>query len=144
MNVKETSGIELLRAMKDGQIPPSPIADTVPMRIKDIESGSIRFVVKADKRHTNPLGGVHGGFAATVLDSVMGCAIFTTLEPGVGYTTIDLNIKMIRPIPFDVELFAEGRSIHVSKSLGVSDGHIKDSEGNLYAHGTCTCMILRP
>jgi len=105
-NVKETSGIELLRAMKDGKIPYSPIADTVPMRIADLENGSLRFVVKADNCHTNPLGGVHGGFASTVLDSVMGCAIFTMLESGIGYTTIDLNIKMLRPIPFNVDLYA--------------------------------------
>lgn len=82
MNVKETSGIELLRAMKEGKIPYSSIADTVPMRITDLENGSIKFVVKADSRHLNPLGGVHGGFAATVLDSIRGVLSTRCLRQG--------------------------------------------------------------
>ena len=79
-----------------------------------------------------------------MLDSVMGCAIFAMLESGIGYTTIDLNIKMLRPIPFNVDLYAEDSVIHISKSLGVSEGTIKYAAGKLYAHGTCTCSILRP
>jgi uncharacterized protein (TIGR00369 family) len=143
LNVKETSGIELLRAMKEGKIPYSSIADTVPMRIAELENGLIKFVVKADSRHINPLGGVHGGFAATVLDSITGCAIHTMLEAGVGYSTVDINIKMMRPIPLNEELQAEGRVLHISKSLGVSEGLIKDAGGQLYAHATSTCLILR-
>ena len=143
MNVKETSGIELLRAMKEGKIPYSSIADTVPMRITDLENGSIKFVVKADSRHLNPLGGVHGGFAATVLDSITGCAIHTMLEAGAGYSTVDINIKMMRPIPLNQDLHAEGRVLHISTNVGVSEGLIKDAGGKLYAHATSTCLILR-
>lgn len=77
LNVKKASGIELLLAIKEGKIPYSSIADTVPMRFTEVEIGSIKCVIKADSRHINPLGGVHGGFAATVLDSVTGCAIHT-------------------------------------------------------------------
>ena len=143
MNVKETSGIELLRAMKEGKIPYSSIADTVPMRITDLENGSIKFVVKADSRHLNPLGGVHGGFAATVLDSITGCAIHTMLEAGAGYNTVDINIKMMRPIPLNQDLHAEGRVLHISTNVGVSEGLIKDAGGKLYAHATSTCLILR-
>ena len=143
MNVQNISGFELLSAMKDGKIPYSSIAETVPMRFAEIEKGSIRFIVKADNRHLNPLGGVHGGFAATVLDSVTGCAIHTLLKAGVGYSTVDINIKMLRPIPLSKEIYGEGRVLHISKNLGVSEGAIKDDNGKLYAHATSTCMILR-
>ena len=143
LNVKEASGIELLRAMKEGKIPYPSIADTVPMRFTELENGSIKCVIKADSRHINPLGGVHGGFAATVLDSITGCAIHTMLEAGVGYSTVDINIKMMRPIPLNEELQAEGRVLNISKNLGVSEGFIKDAGGKLYAHATSTCLILR-
>jgi uncharacterized protein (TIGR00369 family) len=125
LNIKETAGIELLRAMKEGKMPYSSIADTVPMRIAELDEGTIKFTVKADSRHINPLGGVHGGFAATVLDSITGCAIHTMLDAGVGYSTVDLNIKMVRAIPLNEELYAEGRVLHISKTLGVSEGTIK-------------------
>jgi len=143
LNVKEASGIELLRAMKDGKIPYPSIADTVPMRFTELENGSIKCVIKADSRHINPLGGVHGGFVSTVLDSMTGCAIHTMLEAGVGYGTIDINIKMMRPIPLDEELQAEGLVLNLSKNLGVSEGFIRDSNGKLFAHATSTCLILR-
>lgn len=143
LNVKEASGIELLRAMKEGKIPYPSIADTIPMRFIEIECGSIKCVIKADNRHINPLGGVHGGFAATVLDSVTGCAIHTMLESGVGYSTVDISIKMMRPIPLSEELQAEGRILNISKNLGVSEGFIKDADGKLYAHATSTCLVLR-
>ncbi len=144
MNPREMTGLDLLQAMSEGKLPHPSIADTIPMRISELTKGTIKFIVKADNRHINPLGGVHGGFAATVLDSVTGCAIHTMLDAGVGYSTVDLNVKMLRPIPLDVEFYAEGRVIHISKSLGVSEGTIKDTSGKLYAHGTSTCSILRP
>lgn len=98
------------------------ITDTVPMRLTELDMGSIKCVIKADSRHIIPLGGVHGGLAATVLDSVTGCALHTILEAGVGYGTVDINIKMMRPMPLNEELQAEGK---------------------LYTHATSTCLILR-
>jgi len=103
----------------------------------------VKFTARADKRHLNPLGGVHGGFAATVLDSVTGCAVHTMLDAGVGFGTVDLNVKMLKAIPLDRELTAEGRVIHLSRSLGVSEGSIRDAEGVLFAHATATCAIIR-
>lgn len=110
----------------------------------EVSEGSIHFKVQADSRHLNPLGGVHGGFAATVLDSVTGCAVHTLLEAGIGYGTIDLNIKMCRPIPKNKELLAVGTVLNMSKNLGISEGKITDEDGKLYAHATATCMIIRP
>lgn len=144
MNLKKMTGLDLLLAMAKGTLPHPSIADTIPMRISEVSKGVIKFTVKADSRHINPLGGVHGGFAATVLDSVTGCAVHSALDAGVGYGTIDLNVKMLRPIPLNIELLAEGRLINVSKNLGISEGIIKDREGKLYAHGTSTCSIFRP
>jgi len=143
MDKKKLTGLELMKAMMEGRIPRAPIAEIVPMRPMEVASGYIKFFAKADKRHTNPLGGVHGGFAATVLDSVTGCAVHTLLEAGVSYGTIDLDIKMLKPIPLDKELVAEGRVIHLSKKIGVSEGTLKDADGNLYALASATCMIYR-
>jgi uncharacterized protein (TIGR00369 family) len=92
------TGIELLRAMANGEIPPPSITETIPMKMDSIEMGIVRFTVQADDRHLNPMGGVHGGFTETVLDSVTGCAVHTGLEAVAVYGTIDLNIKVIRPI----------------------------------------------
>lgn len=143
MNVKEMTGLQLLEAMCAGKIPAPSISATIPMQPYQVTLGSIHFKAKADQRHLNPLGGVHGGFAATVLDSVTGCAVHSMLEAGVGYGTIDLNIKMCRPIPQDKELIAIGIVINISKNLGVSEGKIVDEHGKLYAHATATCMIIR-
>lgn len=141
---KEMSGLEFLQAMIDGYIPRASISETIPMDLYDISHGHASFKVTADHRHLNPLGGVHGGFAATALDSATGCAIHTTLEAGVGYGTIDLNVKMCRPVPKDKTLLAIGSVINVSKNLAISEGKLVDDEGKLYAHATATCMIIRP
>ena len=144
MNPKEMTGLQLMQAMCAGKIPPASISETIPMRPFEVSEGSIHFKVQADSRHLNPLGGVHGGFAATVQDSVTGCAVHTLLEAGIGYGTIDLNIKMCRPIPKNKELLAVGTVLNMSKNLGISEGKITDEDGKLYAHATATCMIIRP
>lgn len=135
------TGLEALTAIKEGKIDPPSIADTMPMKIISVSYGSIRFEATADKRHLNPLGFVHGGFAATVLDSVTGCAIHSTLAHNCTYATIDLNIKMLKKIPLNKKLIADGKTIHTSSKVGFAEATLKDSEGNLYAHATSTCMI---
>ncbi|WOE42742.1 PaaI family thioesterase [Acinetobacter chinensis] len=141
---KEMTGLEFLQAMIDGHIPRASISETIPMDLHSISKGEASFNVQADQRHLNPLGGVHGGFAATVLDSVTGCAVHTTLEAGVGYGTIDLNVKMCRPVPKDKTLLAIGKVINLSKNLAISEGQLIDEDGKLYAHATATCMIIHP
>jgi len=143
VNPFEMSGLEFVQAMVEGKLAHPSMADTVPMRATGAARGSVKFTARADKRHLNPLGGVHGGFAATVLDSVTGCAVHTMLDAGVGFGTVDLNVKMLKAIPLDRELTAEGRVIHLSRSLGVSEGSIRDAEGVLFAHATATCAIIR-
>ncbi|MEZ5757851.1 MAG: PaaI family thioesterase [Emcibacteraceae bacterium] len=142
MSFDKMTGLEILQAMMAGKIPAPPMAETVPSRLVHAEEGFVRFVVRADKRHLNPMGGVHGGFSATILDSVTGCAVQTLMEPGIKYSTINLEVKMIRPIPLDQDLIAEGTMINRSRRLTVSEGKIMDEEGKIYAAGSATCMIL--
>jgi uncharacterized protein (TIGR00369 family) len=143
MLIEEMSGLEIMQAMIVGKIPRASISEVIPMKGITAEHGKIIFEAIADYRHLNPLGGVHGGFAATVMDSVTGCAIHTVLEPGVGYGTVDLNVKMLKAVPQNIPLIAEGKVIHVSKSLGVSEGILRDKNGTIYAFATATCRIFR-
>lgn len=140
---EELSGLDLLQAIVDGKAPMPPMARTIPMTIISVVPGEVIFTATAGQQHLNPLGGVHGGFVATVLDSVTGCAVHSLLETGVGYATVDLNVKMIRPVPRDQELTAIGKVINISGRLAVSEGRLQDGAGEILAHATATCMILR-
>ena len=143
MNIKNLSGLQIMQEMCNGNIPMPSMATTIPMSASEVKLGYVTFIVKADDRHLNPMGSVHGGFAATVLDSVTGCAVFSMLEAGLSYTTIDLNVKMCRPVPLNTKLKAVAKIINISKSLGIAEGQLIDDEGKLYAHTTATCMIIR-
>ena len=143
MNIKNLSGLQIMQEMCNGNIPMPSMATTIPMSASEVELGYVTFIVKADDRHLNPMGSVHGGFAATVLDSVTGCAVFSMLEAGLSYTTIDLNVIMCRPVPLNTKLKAVAKTINISKSLGIAEGQLIDDEGKLYAHATATCMIIR-
>lgn len=143
MNIQEMTGLEIMQAFARGEIPAPSICETIPMQLIEVEYGRSLFTAQADKRHTNPLGGVHGGFAATVLDSVTGCASHTVVGAGEGYGTTDLNIKMCRPIPYDTKMIAEGKVINVGRNLIIAEGYIRDEAGKIYAHATATNMIIR-
>ncbi len=140
---EELSGQELLQQIVDGERPHPSIAGMINMRFEQIEKGRVVFSAMADERHINPMEGVHGGFCATLLDSVTGCAVHSALEAGIPYGTIELSVKMMRPIPRGKRLIAEGILINLSRSLGVSEGTVKDEAGKLYAHATSTCMLIR-
>lgn len=140
---KDMTGLEIMQAFARGLFPTPGIAKTIPMKPAEVEHGRVVFIATADASHTNPLGGVHGGFAATVLDSVTGCATHTVLQAGEGYGTTDLNIKMCRPIPFNASMIAEGKVINAGRSLVISEGYLRDDAGKLYAHATATNMIIR-
>ncbi|MCF8070439.1 MAG: PaaI family thioesterase [Desulfobacterales bacterium] len=142
MILKEMTGLAFLQAMQKGALPYPAMWDTMNIKIADVSTGEIKFIVMADDRHTNSQGGVHGGFSETVMDSVTGCAIHTMLEKGVGFATTDLTVKMVRPIPENVELSAIGKVINLSKNLGVSEGRIVDESSKLYVHATASCFIL--
>ena len=143
MNIEKMTGMEIMQAILRGELPHPTMSESIPMKVMLVEKGKVVFNAIANDKHLNPQGGVHGGFAATVLDSVTGCAVHTLLGAGVAYGTIDLNIKMLRPVPRDENLIAEGLVINLSKSLGVSEGTLKSEEGKLYATSTSTCMIIK-
>jgi uncharacterized protein (TIGR00369 family) len=143
MDLSCLSGLQILQAIIDGKHPHPGIAGSVPMVFREVEAGRVLFEARANETHLNPMDGTHGGFAATVLDSVTGCAIHSLLEAGVAFETIELNVKMMRPVPQQVKLLAEGKVINMSRSLGVSEGWLRDTEGKLLAHATSTCMIKR-
>jgi len=143
MDKQQLSGLEILEKFKDGIFPAPTMTVTIPMKIMAVDKGSIEFKAVASDKHLNPMGGVHGGFAATVLDSATGTAVHTMLDAGESYGTIDLSVKMLRPVPRGIELCAKGKVIHMSKQLGISDATLKDNDGKIYAHATSTCMILR-
>jgi uncharacterized protein (TIGR00369 family) len=144
MQVNDMTGLELMQALAKGLFPRPGISNVMPMEVDTIEHGRVVFTATANQTHTNPMGGVHGGFAATVLDTVTGCATHTVLPAGESYGTTDLNIKMCRPLPFDQALYAEGKVINAGRNLVISEGTIRDKAGKIYAHATATCMIIRP
>ncbi|MDP2130820.1 MAG: PaaI family thioesterase [Erythrobacter sp.] len=133
----------MLEASVGGLAPRASIADTMGMHQAIVSKGSFTVHARADHRHLNPLGGVHGGFAATLLDSVTGSAVHSMLEPGEHYATVDLAVKMLRPIPQGEEVIAEGKVVHMSRSLGVSEGRLVSASGKLLATGNATCAIRR-
>ena len=144
MHPNDMTGLQLMQAFAQGLFPRPGISKTMPMDAHTIEHGRVIFTATANENHTNPMGGVHGGFAATVLDTVTGCATHTVLPAGESYGTTDLNIKMCRPLPFNVTVFAEGKVINAGRNLVISEGTIRDEAGKVYAHATATCMIIRP
>lgn len=143
MNIDRLNGLELMETVIRGEIPHPSMAATIPMKLVKAEKGYAEFEAKADKNHLNPMGTIHGGFTATVLDSVTGCAVHTMLGPGDKYGTIDLNVKMLKPIPIGITLKAQANVIHCSKRIGVSEGTLKDEDGRIYAYATAICMISR-
>jgi uncharacterized protein (TIGR00369 family) len=140
---KEMSGLEFVQGLADGTLPLNLIAQTLGYDITEAERG--RVVVTAEPRdiHLNPAGTVHGGLAATMLDSCMGLAILSTLEKGVGSTTLEFKVSFIRPItPETGPIKAEGTVISRGRRVGTAEGRVIDGEGRLLVHGTTTCLIF--
>ncbi|WP_413797539.1 PaaI family thioesterase [Streptomyces iranensis] len=139
------SGLDLMRCVQSERPTDVPtIGRLLGMRFDEVDPG--RVVVSLDTRpdFANPLGTVHGGIAATLLDSAMGCAVHTTLPAGVGYTTLELKVNYIRAARTDGQtLSAEGTVLHAGRRTATAEGKVLDEQGKLIAHATTTCMILR-
>ena len=143
VNLGELTGLEIIQQFAEGTLV-VPMVKDFPMRFEHVEKGLINGTAKAEKKHCNAMGVVHGGFAAVLLDSITGCVVHTMLEKGVTFSTIDLNIKMLRPIPVEKQLMFVGKIISVSRNIGVSEATISDDNGKIFAHATATCFIFRP
>jgi uncharacterized protein (TIGR00369 family) len=142
---KTISGIAYLQAMQSGELPPPPIAVLLGMTITEVSEGRVVFVAEPSEYHYNPLGTVHGGVMATLLDSALGCAVQSMLPTGTSYTTVELKVNYLRPVTERTgTIYAEGKIIHVGGRIATAEGRLTDAVGKLYAHATTTCIILRP
>jgi uncharacterized protein (TIGR00369 family) len=144
VEIAAMSGLDLMRWVQKERPTDIPsIGRLLGMRFDDVDNG--RIVISLDTRpdFANPLGAVHGGIAATLLDSAMGCAVHTTLPAGVGYTTLELKVNYIRAAQTDgTTLTAEGTVIHAGRRTATAEGKVTDDRGKLIAHATTTCLIL--
>lgn len=140
---KDMSGLEFVRGLAEGTLPLNTIARTLGYDVAEAESGRVVVTAEPKDSHLNPAGTVHGGLAATMLDSCMGLAIQSTLDKGVGSTTLEFKISFVRPItPETGPIRAEGTVINRGRRIGIADGRVTDGKGRLLAHGTTTCLIL--
>ena len=139
------TGREMLQAIIDGELPPPPIAATLGYGPSEFGDGLAVFTLVPSETHYSPLGMVHGGVFATLLDTSMACAIHTRLPINVPYTTVELKINYVRPMKVETgEVRCIGKVVHLGRSTAISEGRIEDAKGRLIAHATTTCLILDP
>lgn len=138
---KQLPAIEVFRKMIAGELPGPPIAKHFDYTLSEIDHGRAVFTGRPNEHFYNPLGTIHGGFIATLLDSAMACAVHSTLPAGKGTTSVELKINFIRPVFGKTgALHAVGEVINAGRQIGVAEGKLVDDEGKIYAHGTTTCM----
>src|SRR5271169_2240340 len=143
ITAKTIPGRQLLTAIMDGTLPAPPIQQALDFRLVQVEDGYTAFTGTPKFEYYNPLGTVHGGYTAALLDSCMACAVHSTLEVGYSYATLEIKINYVRAITADTgEVRAEGRVINSGKRIASAEGRLFDSARTLYAHGTTTCLIL--
>lgn len=137
------TGLEVMRLVAGGRLPPPGIGTLLGMSIEEVGDGFATFTLEPDERMLNPIGTVHGGIAATLLDSAMGCAVHTTLPAGAAYTTAQLNLHYLRSMrPGMGPVRATGTVLHRGRTQSTAEGRLLDADGGLLAHGTTTCLIL--
>lgn len=140
---KQMSGLAFVQGLADGTLPLNTMAETLRYDVSEAASGRVVVTAVPDRRHLNPAGTVHGGFAATMLDSCMGLAIHSLLEKGSGSTTLEFKISLLRPITPETGLIkAEGVVLSRGRRIGAAEGRLTDQAGRLLAHGTTTCLIF--
>ena len=136
-------GASFLRGMIEGRHPGPPFADAMDFDLAEVEEGRVVFVGTPSPRFFNPLGTIHGGWTATILDSAMACAAHSTLKPGEGYTTLEMKLNYVRPVmPDSGSVRCEGRLIHRGNTVVTTEGRLVDARGKLLAHGTETCLVF--
>ena len=137
------AGIDFLRAIRDGDLPPPPMAQLLGFRLVEVEPGHAVFEVVPGEQHYNPIGVVHGGLAMTLLDSAMGCCVQTRMPAGGGYTTLEAKTNLVRAITDKTgRLRAIGKLVHLGSRVATAEGRLEDAAGKLYAHASTTCIVL--
>jgi uncharacterized protein (TIGR00369 family) len=141
--VRALDGLDLFKGLMEGRFPAPPIAKVLGFQVAEVEQGRVVFTYTPVFDHYNPLGTVHGGVAATLLDSVMGCCVHTTLKAGIGYTTVEIKVNYVRAMTDKTgPVRVEGKVINVGSRIATAEGRLHDKEGRLLAHGTTTCLIF--
>lgn len=140
---KTMSGLEFVRGLTSGALPLNTIAQTLGYDVVEAESGRVAITLVPTGTHLNPWGTVHGGLTAILLDSCMGLAIQSTLERGIGSTTLEFKISLVRTITLETgRIRAEGKVLNCGRRVGIAEGRVMDAKGRLLAHGTTTCLIF--
>lgn len=143
MSKESYSGLEFLTKVKNGELPHAPMASTIPMKVTEVEPGRVMYTVSPREEHINFQGGIHGGFCATILDSITGGAAHTLMEPGQKFVTTDLSIKMIRPMQVGGTYYGIGTVINAGRTLVITEGKIVDDQNKIYATGSATLMRIQ-
>ena len=137
------SGLDFLRAIATGDLPPPPIAQLLGFRLAEVEKGRVVFTCEPGEHHYNPIGTVHGGLAATLCDSAMGCAVHSTLPAGTGYTTLEIKVNLVRALTAATgPVRCIGTVLHVGRRTAAAEGRLVDARDTLLAHGSTTCLII--
>ncbi len=137
------TGLDLMQGITEGRAPPAPIMDVVDALLLEVSPGRVLFQGHPGRRFYNPIGSVHGGWIATLMDSAVGCAVHTALPRGQGYTTLELKVNYLRAVTdTSGPLRAEGRVIHLGRQTAIADGQLYDASGRVYAHATTTCLVF--
>jgi uncharacterized protein (TIGR00369 family) len=140
---KAMSGLDFVKGLASGALPLNTMAQTLGYDVVEAESGRVAITHDPTAAHLNPSGTVHGGLTATLLDSCMGLAIQSTLEKGVGSTTLEFKISLVRAITLETgQIRAEGKVLNCGRRVGTAEGRVTDANGRLLAHGTTTCLIF--
>ena len=138
------SGLDYLKAIKNGKINPPPIAMLVGYKISEVDSGYAVFELNPEEYHYNPFATVHGGILSTLLDTAMTASVLSTLQKGISCSTVEIKVNFIKPVTSKTELLrCEAKPIHIGKRLATVEGRLKDENGELYAYGTSTCSIFK-
>ena len=142
--VSSLSGLDYLRAIRDGKISPPPVAKLIGYQIKEVDQGFAAFELHPGEHHYNPFATVHGGILSTLLDTTMTAAVLTTLPQNITCSTVEIKVNFIKPVSAESKLVrCEARIIHVGRKLATVEGRIMDGNDELYAHWVSTCMIFK-
>ncbi|MDM0111923.1 PaaI family thioesterase [Variovorax sp. J22R133] len=137
------TGLEMMEAMLRGELPYPPIAKTLDFQLLEVGPGRAMFQGIPSHEHLNPMGTIHGGWFATLLDSALGCAVHTMMPPGRGYTTAELGVNLVKALTPKVQrVRAEGKVIHCGRQLATAEARLYGPDGTLYAHATTTCLVF--
>jgi uncharacterized protein (TIGR00369 family) len=141
--MKRVSGLEFLRGIVEGRVPPPPMSQTLNFYLIEVAEGRAVFQGEPEHAFYNPIGTVHGGWHATLLDSAMACAVHTLVEPGSAYATLEFKIHCVRPLTDRCgPVQAEGKVVAAGRRTATAEGRLVDAEGRLYSHGTTTCLFI--